>query len=192
MRTLGLILILYILAVSASAQSWFSGSLVTADDSVLVGEIQTYPSLGMVLMRHEGEVRVFPAHRMSACYYYDSEQDLNVRLIAVKTETSDDRLFEVVVDGSMKVIRCQRVRSLKSSTDPEAYDYFVFSSGVLTQLHQFRTRCFEQLRAQYPQQISSFVTSHRLNPNRPADAIRIVGFYNSLSTDVWMITAVRK
>jgi hypothetical protein len=185
-------LVLNALAVTSIGQNWFRGSLVTAGDSVLVGEIQSYPSLGMVLIRHEGEVTVFPAHRMSACYYFDPEQNMNVRLISVKTETSHDRLFEVVVDGSMKVIRCQRVRSLKSSTDPAAYDYFVFSSGVLTQLDQFRTRCFEQLRAQYPQQISSFVSSHRLNPNRPADAIRIVEYYNSLSTDVWMITAVRK
>ena len=170
-----------LLAYLAGAQTWYPGSLVTADREVLVGDMGPYPLLDVIIVKTTSGTQVLKAHQIESCFYFHSVENRNVRWVSLPSGPDQpQRLFEVVLSGRVDVLRRPKPGSLDAQPGVLDHDYFTEDNDTITSMDEFRTRVFDGLIRRYPSEFQVFLQREKLNPNYLGDAIRIVQHFNEV------------
>jgi hypothetical protein len=158
---------------------WHRGSLVLANREVRTGRLALHAEYDLVLMKNGSQVIVYPAHKLSALYFYDSAANINrkFQVIQAGEHISQKRLFEIVVSGKAKILRHARANTARSEDHVADYHYFVSTDEELMPISKFRENLFEKFVSLKPE-LAQFVNVKKLNPNNTKDVFEIVMFYN--------------
>ncbi len=164
---------------------WHEGSFVLKTKEVLVGEISIEPEYDLILHRSNGKVDVYPAHKIQAVYFYDEESNINRKFISLKEAGlfNHYQLLEIVLRGEVSVYRKQKSWTGNSPSDADGYHYFISQRDQLIDLLKFRSQVYPLLIEETGNMLTTFMDENKLNPNSSADAITIIGFYNSLKKE---------
>jgi hypothetical protein len=164
----------YSVGFAAEKPVWFQGSIVLSDDSVLLGEVSVQSRFDAILFKTDSTFRFLHAHQVKEVYYFDHVEKINRKFLTVNDEAIPV-LFEIVVDGAVKV-----VRKLHQENDIKMhYRYYTLSNRELLPINKFRARLFPRLAAAMPQ-LEQVVKKERWNVNVMRDDIIIIQFYNSV------------
>jgi hypothetical protein len=180
-KILFIIITLVIFPVSnATAQTWFEGSITLADKQVLTGDISIDTRYDLILIKNNGVVDVYPAHRVYAARVYDANKKINRRYISMKHPFNArlSLLFEIVISGEIFVLRRELTR-YSTTIEHEAlgFDYYVLYENELIELESFNPRVYPKLKPS-EDALASFIKNNRLNPNDEAAAVQIIQYYN--------------
>lgn len=126
---------------------WRQGSLVlnTSDKRVIAGNLAIDPSKAVILVQSLPGADVYPLEKISRVYYYDVKANINRRYLVLPLVRP--QLYEVVVDGTIKVLRIQKQFS-KGVHHRDDFHYYVWFNNNLVQLRQFRDKIYPELRQQ--------------------------------------------
>jgi len=182
-RTLLLALLSFtICKLSAQENTWHHGSVVLSSQEVRVGEICHQGMHDAILFRSNKQVSVLAAHKIQSVQYYDSQANINRKFISIR-ETNVvwrvHKLYEVVLQGEVSVLRKPKTRSTQLE-DTEDHIYYVRYQGKVVDLKSFRSKVYPILTRNGGPMLSVYKFDHHLNPNSPAEAIRIIQYYNTL------------
>lgn len=183
-------------AYSKSTLEWHEAVVVLNDSEVLVGEVVIEPSLDMVLFR-SGELRTFyPAGEIKFMNIHDEGVKFPRKFISLLSEErgrSTSKLYEVVLQGELSVVRKPRGGSLPDMDDVYSYDYFVQRDASIIKLSDFRKKIYPIIQQYYAEKQQIFsLDAEQLNPNSPSDAIKLIQIYNDrLLVDVTNASARR-
>lgn len=191
-----MILLFFAASLLVKAQEpsdWKEGVIVLNNNQVLNGSL-FFAGFETVLFRtHKSElVSVFRAHNLQQIRFYDSSINVNRRFI-IANGTEDhyqpSKLFEVVLDGGISVIRRLPLesKSMMKQTHALAYDYFIKVDLDIVPLSKFRDRYYPSLLKNCFG-LSAFVAAQKLNPYIQGDAIQIIKFCNTQNTSVAFTT----
>jgi hypothetical protein len=187
-----LILLFFAASLMVSAQEtddWKEGIIVLRNNQVLNGSLFFTGFETVLFKTHNRElVSVFRAHDLQQIRFYDSIINVNRRFIianGIEDFYQDSRLFEVVLDGGISVIRRLPIESesMMQITYALAYDYFIKVDLDIIPLSKFRDRYYPSLLKNCFG-LNTFVAAQKLNPNVQADAIRIIKFCNTQKASV--------
>jgi hypothetical protein len=137
------------------------------------------PSLDVVLVQHDATRTVYPSHKISSLYYYDASADINRRFVSLKEQSTlynHYRLFEIVVQGEVSVLRKQKTRSDHPSDELD-YIYYVSYKDELVLLSKFGKKIYPELKSSMSK-LNEFVESNNLRDYDDANSIRIIDYYN--------------
>ncbi len=179
------LLLINLTFISAKPVLWHEGSLVLKTKEVLVGEISIESEYDLILHRNNGKVNVYPAHKIHAAYFYDEESNINRKFISLKEAGlfNHHQLLEIVLRGEVSIYRKQKSWTGNSPSDADGYHYFIYQHDQLIDLFKFRSQVYPLLIEETGNMLTTFMNENRLNPNSSADAITIIGFYNSLKKE---------
>jgi hypothetical protein len=180
-----LVFLFPLVAWASSSPQWLQGSLVLGTREVLTGEVAVEARHNVVLFRQSGHVDVYPAHKISAVYYYDPTANVNRKFISIPSASGHFpvfHLYEVVLAGPVDLLRQERQAATAGSVNHEAhgFEYVVRFHDHFIALRKFRSRIYPRLMRDKPEHIAQFVKANGLNPNEPAAAIQIIQYYNRL------------
>lgn len=176
---LGLLLVNFI-NVLAQEPVWHEGALVLRKKEVLKGELAIEREL--ILLRYNGQVNVYPAHKVDAVYFHDTKANINRRFASFGSgRGSQSHLYEIVLQGQVSVLRRPR-NGTTGHSEAEDYHYFVRHDERITRLNDFRRKVYPLLLRSAGRILSIYISDHHLDPNRRADAIRVIEFYNHVVT----------
>jgi hypothetical protein len=159
---------------------WHTGVVVLRSTEILRGELAMHPAQDIVLFRQGEQVSVYPAHKIQSVYYYDVSADINRKFIVIQQSSaafSVHHLFEVVLLGEINVIRRVVSSTADLTDDAKGYHYYLQSGSDLIVLHKFQSKLYPRLLRESGT-LSDYIGENNLNPNLPADVIRIVAYYN--------------
>jgi hypothetical protein len=164
---------------------WESGVLITKEKEVVVGSLVYYSAHDAVLLKHpDASVDMFPSHKISSFRFYDSKADINRQFICLDRNDalSANSLLEIVLNGSVKILRKLKFRSseLATADDAEEFYYFVLMDNELTPLQQFRSKVLPALLKKFPDEIASLVAQKKNKTQPDAVAIQVIREYNRL------------
>jgi hypothetical protein len=182
------VLIVCVVSLSARAEEskWFPGVIVLADGGlVMKGELALEDVLDVILFRGRNGLQVLPAHRIAEVRFYDHDSNINRHFISLLKSgpRRESNLYEVVLEGGVKVLRKRKGLLKKNRSDRYDYRYFVAKEGQLVGLKQFRNKIYPDLIRANPEAIIAYQRSHKLNPNLASDAILLIGYFNDLRSD---------
>ncbi len=163
--------------------TWFKGSVTLTDDRVLVGQLSIKVPADFLILRSVEGKTAFLAHKIKSFRYYDSIGNINRQFMSIKDSPSFQhwKLFEVVMQGKLKVLRRPRVQVFSNSLhEIDDYNYFVWHNEKLIPIKKFRSVIYPELMREKPIQIEQFVSSHHLNINEMKAALLILKEYNQL------------
>jgi len=172
----------------ANAQhKWNDGVAVLNDSQVIVGKISFNHTV--LLAKQEDQVIVLPSHKIYSFRFYDAESNINRHYVSLPSYGSIFRtlyFYEVVVWGKTSVIRKQHNLINHQSKNGEAdnFEYYVLLNEEMVPLKKFRSKVYPKLLSAYPFALEDLINQKKLNPNLPADAIRIIQFSNQHSQEI--------
>lgn len=166
----------------ASDIQWFEGALVLNNKTVLCGKISVEEKYDMVLFQSGDKVDVYPAHSLESVHYYDASAKINRKFLVIgqRAPMKRSQLFEVVLAGTMSIVRHVKDISIRPYADADDYFYFTRTESGLIPLEKFRGKVYEQLLRDGGLSLSVFVSENHLDPNVSAHAIMIVEEFNRL------------
>jgi hypothetical protein len=126
---------------------------------------------------------VYPAHKIRSLYFYDGGKNINRKFISFKKDDgvrSSYHLYEVVITGTVDVLRRKKEASFAQHTEPLDFNYFVRCNNELTPLKKFRRKIYPQLRSNADERLENFIASNKLRTDQPDNALRIIEYYNTL------------
>lgn len=158
------------------------------------GDVYVHPSFEIIVLKLKDSTMVLPAHKVATCLYYNSETKINTKLISLTTRNSSrsvTELYEVVVKGTIDIIRRPKFAN-RESRDPLDFEYYThFNSGIHS-LISFRQSIFPEMLANQNDKLTTYMVANKLDPNDQADAFRIIQYYNKINrSDRDLITARR-
>lgn len=173
---------------NSSTITWYSGSVVLANQEVYVGELYIQNQFDLLLIRDDSKVKVFPAHKVHSIYFYDSIENINRRFVSIEERQeafTSFRLYEVVLKGKVSVLRREKRFSDNQLEEYNAngFRYYVQWKDSITDLKRFRSDIYPTLLEYSKPAISAFIREHKLNSNLDSDAIQIIDYYNHLAND---------
>lgn len=168
--------------------TWYSGSVVLSNQEVYVGELYIENQFDLLLIKEDSKVKVLPAHKIQAIYYYDSAENINRRFVSIAEQQESFRyfrLYEIVLRGEVSVLRREKRYADHQLEDYHSagFQYYVQWNNNLTNLKKFRVDVFPQLPEFSNPALNSYIRKNKLNCNQEGDAIRIIDFYNHLAND---------
>jgi hypothetical protein len=178
------LLLLEFQLLAAQSPEWSDGSLVLANNEVVVGRIVLHEKHDLLLFERNGSKTVYNSHQIKSAYYYDKAADINRRYIAMKTEDGERsryQLYEIVVSGDVHVLRRKKASALSTHTNAVDYNYFTLHNGVLSPLIKFPKTMLSELNARSEGSLERFISANRLRVNQAPNSIRIIKYYNALA-----------
>jgi hypothetical protein len=163
------------------AEDWYQGSLVLKSQETLKGEIAIHLDHDVVLYRKGDVFAVIPAHKVKSFYIYDEEQESNRQFISLQQTlgaATVHRLYEVLLDGHVKILRKQQTAWYSIHFDAIEFDYFIAKDDELTALHKFRRKVFPGMVRTSSDNFQTFIHKNKLSVHRLDDLIRIIDHYN--------------
>lgn len=180
---LGFIFLFTLCKLSAKEITWYKGSVVLETRKVLVGEISIEVDHDLILLRSNGKVDVYPAHKIRSLQFYDEQENINRKFVSLPEKQfirNVFRLFEVVVSGDVAVLRKKRSVCNGTLSDADDFHYYVLYNQELSQLTSFRSKVYPTLMLNGGSEFADFILKKDLTPNDPAGAIQIIESYNQL------------
>lgn len=181
MNKITIILLLISFSVQASDLQWHAGSIVLADKTVHKGEVVVHGAFDLVLFRDASGVMVYPAHKISALYYFDVAANINRKYVSLATsvESKHFAIFEIVLYGDIKVVRKVQSQRSDTSDDRQGYNYFIHFQNELISMNDFDKTVFPLLSHDSPS-LPGMVSEAKLNPSTAADVIPILKLFFQL------------
>jgi hypothetical protein len=181
-RAIAIWLILFTVGkLIAQDRVWYNGVLVLQTQQVLTGAIAIEPEHDIALHQDAGQVNIYPAHRIRSIQFFEINANINRKYISLQHGTwRRYHLYEVVVKGSVHVLRRQKQRTSSTLSDADSFIYYIYTGSELVHLHAFRKQVYPVLQKEGGVQFSMFVLEQNLNPNDAVHAIRMVQYYNTL------------
>lgn len=170
-------------AIKTPTLVWSQGSVVLANQQVLTGEIVVQPGYDLVLFRNENGLKVYPAHLLSAASIYDAELNINkhyVSQVSIIKEIKIHSLYEVWIQGEIKVLRKQKASWLSPSAEAFGYNYFILTDHGMINIDEFKEKIYPQMLEMCKTQLLAYRKQERLNPNYDADAVILIEFYDRI------------
>lgn len=177
--------VLSITGVAQSSDLWSKGCVTLSDDQVIVGEFSHQEQLDLLIHRSLDGIKVLPLYRVKLLRYYDSVANINRQFLTIRDTHSFQqwKLFEVVVQGKVKVVRRLKFhRPEFFASQANDYNYFVWDNSKLTSISQFRHDAYPKLLEDNSYEIKSFVETHHLGLRDVKSVIMIVKEYNKLQS----------
>ncbi|HEY9046896.1 MAG TPA: hypothetical protein VIN08_13425 [Ohtaekwangia sp.] len=172
------------LAVQAQHDvTWYEGSLVLHTQQVRVGAIAIEAGHDLILFRAHDTVSVYPAHKIRYMQFYNPQSNMNQKYISVQEKDiawRRYRLYELVVYGEVSVLRKEKANVFSRASDVDDYLYYILYNEKLTDLRDFHTKVYPDLMQNGGVLLSMFVLEKDLHPDKSAEAIRIIQYYNQL------------
>ena len=185
---------------------WQEGVVLLLSDEVVTGEFSLNLRHQLVIRKKNHGTEVIPVHRIRSFRLYDEERNI-LRKFKVLEEKKgyrglSKRIFEVVIDGEVAVIR-KRSRDLVPhmgqkyagnaaiDLNEEAfnYDYFILYQDDIIPLLKFRRKVMLQLSPEERMMVEQFMKTNKLFSSNAADVIVILKFYNQwLHTGQQLVT----
>jgi hypothetical protein len=168
---------------------WHKGAVVLSDNKVLPGEVCVQGVYDLVLFRSEGQITVYPAHKLHSLRLYDEDANINRRYIsrtAVRGGMKVHHVYEVIVQGPVSILRRQNSARSSSLSDAHDFDYFLIKEEEMFRLEQFREKIYPVLLASNDVRLTDYIKQEHLNPNFSSDAIRIIQFYNKIQPTLFV------
>lgn len=174
---------------------WESGVLITKKKEVVVGSLVYYAAHDAVLLKHpDGSVDLFPSRKISSFRFYDAKADINRQFICLDKNDalSANTLMEIVLNGSLKILRKLKFRGseLATADDAEGFHYYVLMDNELVSLQHFRSKVLPALLKKYPDELSSLIAQKKNQSQADAVAIQIVKEYNRLVAKPNLVASV--
>ncbi len=181
-RTIAVWLILFTVGkLIAQHHVWYDGVLVLQTQQVLTGALAIEPDHDIVLHKSGDHVDIYPAHRVQSLQFFEAKTNINRKYISLQYGTwRRHHLYEVVVKGTVRVVRRLKQRTSSTLSDADSFIYYIYTGTELVHLHSFRRQIYPTLQQGGGAQFSMFVLDQNLNPNEAAHAIRMVRYYNTL------------
>ncbi|HTF21558.1 MAG TPA: hypothetical protein VK658_25945 [Chryseolinea sp.] len=196
MKILFYLLLLGSHVLLAQDLKWNEGSIVLRSGTVITGKIHLTPGQNLILFkgRHQSEdwrqevseggsqVQAFPAHKLTAVFFYDEEADINRRFIAVGERSSFPgiQLYEAVLQGRIDVLRRPRMMT-STSTEARDFDYYCRDHNKLVPLWKFYREVYPALDDALRQQLAAFIKANGLQRGNDANVITIIGYCNKMA-----------
>jgi hypothetical protein len=171
---------------------WESGVVITKENEILVGSLVYYSAHDAVLLKQsDGLANFFPSCKISSFRFYDSKADINRQFINIGAASSS-RLLEIVLNGSIKLLRKMKFRNSELTTADNAEDffYYVWMDNDLTPLQQFRSKVLPALLKRFPDELASFVSSRKNEKQTDIVAIQILKEYNRLQSKPHLVASI--
>lgn len=179
---------LIVLSISGIAQSpdrWSKGCVTLSDDKVVVGEFSHQEQLDLLVHRSVEGIKVLPLHQVKLLRYYDSAANINRQFLTIRDTHSFQqwKLYEVVVQGKMKVVRRLKFHQPQVvAVGADDYNYFVWNNSELISINEFRNNTYPRLLEDHAYEIKSFVETHHLGLRDVKSVILILKEYNKLQS----------
>jgi hypothetical protein len=125
------------------------------------------------LRTSEGQVSVYPTHKVASFRYYDAEEKVNRVFIKV-----DRKYYERVAFGKMTLLRIQRqFDETMDERNSENYDFFIQEGERICSLHAFRKKYFDRVKEDLDLRL---VPYKHLDPNTRYGAVSLILLYNKI------------
>lgn len=162
-------------ALQARNITWHQGSIVLSDRQVVAGEIARI-SPDMLLYRGAvGEVKTYPAHKVSSFRYYDQANDINRIFVSVARHRAY-KFYERVVAGKISVLRIQENFDQNiDEENPGSFDFFIEKDRIVCSMKKFRQKYFDEIKQEFDHQRISYTD---LDPNTRFGAMSLIILYN--------------
>lgn len=170
---------------------WHDGVLVLSNNEVLRGKLSVECHHDIVLFRTSSTTQVYPAYRIARVYFYDVENNINRKFRVLTYPEIHAQLFEVVVQGTISIVRKPHLYGVVHVEDHHAYNYFIIDdSGQTFPLSEFGP-LYSQLCKKSDGMLKSLVHAKRLNLTTKAGIISAIMAYNSIIANEHKALALR-
>ena len=185
---------------------WQQGVILLLSDEVVTGQFSLNLRHQLVIRKKDKGTEIIPVHRIRSFRLYDEEKNI-LRKFKVLEEGQNSRgslkrIFEVVINGEVEVIR-KRSMGLVSHVgqkyagnsaidlNEEAFNYvyFILYKDSIIPLLKFRRKVILQLALEERTSLERFMKANKLSSSNAADIIVILKFYNQqLRTGQQLVT----
>ncbi len=181
------VLLLVRLCALAQQERWHSGAIVDSNQEVIVGKFLFQQAYDLLVVKHADQTAILPVWRIQSFRFYDSAAHMNRKFVSLGgfDGVIESRLYEVVVEGTIRVVRREKLFGTRIASGRDSYDYWFVQEHKRIPLIRFRTALYPQIRGE----LSKWEEELSLNPNRHDDAIRYVQLYNRLRSDMHWVAA---
>lgn len=150
---------------------WHRGSVVLASKEVIVGDVARQSFELLLLKTSDGNVTVYPAHKVSSFRYYDEQENVNRVFV-----TMANKYYERVVRGKISVFRIQKFFSQEiDEKHPQFFDFFIEEQKTVYSLKSFRNKFYDRIRDELDVNLVSY---DQLDPNTSHGALSLIILYN--------------
>jgi hypothetical protein len=161
---------------------WHEGVLVLSNHEILRGKLSVECHHDLVLFR-AASVQVYPAHRLTRVYFYDSGNNINRKFLTLAYPGVRSQLFEVVVQGTVSIVRRPNLYGAVHIEDHNAYHYYIIDEQEhIIPLSEFR-HLYSRLCKKSEGMLKLLVQAQRLNLTTRSGIISAILAYNSISSD---------
>jgi hypothetical protein len=181
-----LISVIFIASFSVRAEEWYPGVVVLKSQKAIRGELAIRYDYEVVLFRVGREMMVFPAHKVQSFYIYDAVKENNRQFISIQLSLGPatfHQFYEVILDGTVSVLRRQRTMWYSVYLEAMDFDYYVRCDEAVTAIQKFRREVFPGLVESTSGALSSFVRENKLKMYRLDDVLLIIDHYNQQQVD---------
>jgi len=171
---------------SIRAEEWYPGVVVLKSQKAIRGELSIRYDYEVVLFRVGRETMVFPAHKVQSFYIYDEAKENNRQFISIQLSfgpATFHQFFEVILDGTVSVLRRQRTVWYSVYLETMEFDYYVRCNEDVTAIQKFKREVFPGLVESTSGALSSFVRQNKLKMYRLDDILLIIDHYNQQQVD---------
>ena len=174
------------LAHGASGQEWFRGSVLLQNGNVLKGEISFWTGRDAILLSEGNAMMAIPAFRIQSLSFYDEEAEIQrefVTMPSTRGAATTYQFYEVVVHGTISVLRQQHLYWYSLRIQMSDYDYFIVKDDLFMPISKFRRELYPDLK-RTSSTLADLVMRERLNLYNIEDNIRFIEYYNEQHTGI--------
>jgi hypothetical protein len=186
------VLLLGLVMTVRAEEQWFTGTLTLKSQTKLKGELSIHVDHNVVVFRSGEELMVFPAHKVQSVTVYDEVLERHRNFTSIQTSVGAatlHQLYEIVLDGSIAIVKRDKIAWYSVHVEVPDQDYFVWSENQLLPIYQFKRKELPKLVRNSGGDLKSFIRDKKLKPGRLNDMMEIINHYNKLRlSDVHLAT----
>ena len=174
---------------------WQEGVVLLLSDEVVTGQFSLNLRHQLVIRKKDKGTEVIPVHRIRSFRLYDKEKNI-LRKFKVLDEGQNSRgslkrIFEVVINGEVQVIRKRSMglvthvgqkyagnSAIDLNEEAFNYVYFILYKDNIIPLLKFRRKVMSQLAFEERTSLKQFMKANKLSGSNAADIIVTLKFYN--------------
>ena len=148
----------------------------------------------MIRHKENNKADFFSSHKIQSFRFYDSKADVNRQFICLEKSEffPDDALLEIVVSGSIKIVRKLKgsIDQLTYADDAEDFNYYIFVHSRLIPLQQFKLKILPIILDRHLIEIKAFIEQGKIDVNTSTAAIRVIKEYNRLMSKSNLVASI--
>jgi hypothetical protein len=163
--------------------------------SAVQGEVRYDWRADVVQYRRSGRIYTYSTHLLHSFSFFDPQ--LNAiryfEAVPVQKGRSARTFYEVMVDGSLKLIRRPNQMvgfgvpvNLMPAEDSDlafqlsGYTWYVYTEGKLVNMRNFRGKIWPVMKSQFGVELKKFTDDYGVNPHTLTGKFRLINQYNVL------------